>query len=43
MTSLGLEGSGVSNLLLIDPEGKLIEGDLKTLAGNLDRLGQNSR
>ena len=39
----GLEGSGVSNLLLIDPEGKLVEGDLKTLAGNLDRLGQNSR
>lgn len=33
----GLEGNGVSNLLLIDPEGKLVEGDLKTLAEKLDR------
>ncbi len=39
----GLEGSGVSNLLLIDPEGKLVEGDLKTLAGQLDRPGETSR
>jgi peroxiredoxin len=39
----GLEGSGVSNLLLIDPEGKLVEGDLKTLAEKLDRPGKTSR
>jgi peroxiredoxin len=40
----GLEGSGVSSsLLLIDPEGKLVEGDLKTLAANLERVGQNAR
>jgi peroxiredoxin len=32
----GLEGTGVSSLLLIDPEGKLVEGDLKTLAEKLD-------
>ena len=32
----GLEGNGVSNTLLIDPEGKLIEGDLKALARKLD-------
>ncbi|MGC8641027.1 MAG: redoxin domain-containing protein [Isosphaeraceae bacterium] len=32
---LGLEGSGVSNLLLIDPEGKLIAGDLRTLESKL--------
>ncbi len=28
---LGLEGSGVSNYLLINPEGKLVEGGLKGL------------
>ncbi len=33
----GLEGSGVSNTLLIDPEGKLVEGDLKTLAKKLEQ------
>ncbi len=38
----GLEGSGVSNLLLIDPEGKLVEGDLKTLGGKLDHPGGTS-
>ena len=38
----GLEGSGVSNLLLIDPEGKLVEGDLKTLAAQLERHVQKS-
>jgi len=32
----GLEGNGVSNLLLIDPEGKLVEGDLKALEKVLD-------
>jgi hypothetical protein len=39
----GLEGSGVSNILLIDPEGKLVKGDLKTLAEKLDRLNEASR
>jgi thiol-disulfide isomerase/thioredoxin len=33
----GLEGRGASNLLLISPEGKLVEGDLKTLAEKLER------
>ncbi len=33
----GLEGSGVSTLLLIDPEGKLVEGDLRTFA---EKLGE---
>ena len=32
----GLEGNGVSNTLLIDPEGKLVEGDLKTLERKLE-------
>ncbi len=32
----GLEGSGVSNLLLIDPDGRLVPGDLNTLS---ERLG----
>lgn len=31
----GLEGNGISNTLLINPEGKLIEGDLKTLEREL--------
>jgi hypothetical protein len=39
----GLFGSGVSNLLLIDPEGKLVEGDLKTLAEKLGYLDRPSR
>jgi hypothetical protein len=39
----GLEGSGVSNILLIDPEGKLVEGDLKALAEKLGRLNGTSR
>jgi hypothetical protein len=34
---------GVSNLLLIDPEGRLAEGDLKSLAGHLDHPGKGSR
>ena len=33
---LGLEGSAVSNLLLINPEGKLVEGDLQTLAARTE-------
>lgn len=37
----GLEGNGVSNLLLIDPEGKLVEGDLKSLEMVLDHPIQN--
>jgi hypothetical protein len=32
---LGLEGNGVSNILLIDPQGRLVEGDLKMLAAKL--------
>jgi peroxiredoxin len=32
---LGLEGSGVSNLLLINPDGKFVEGDLRTLESKL--------
>ena len=39
----GLEGNGVSNTLLIDPEGKLVEGDLKTLEGKLGHPGKASR
>jgi peroxiredoxin len=39
----GLEGKGVSNTLLIDPEGKLVEGDLKALEKKLDQLDKNSR
>ncbi len=39
----GLEGNGVSNLLLIDPQGRLIEGDLKTLARHIDPPGGSSR
>jgi AhpC/TSA family len=39
----GLEGSGVSNTLLIDPEGILVKGDLQTLAATLDRLNETSR
>jgi len=39
----GLEGNGVSNTLLIDPEGKLVEGDLKALEKKLDPLDKNSR
>jgi peroxiredoxin len=35
----GLEGTGVSNLLLIDPDGKLVEGDLKALS---EKLGHAS-
>jgi alkyl hydroperoxide reductase subunit AhpC len=38
----GLEGNGVSNTLLIDPEGKLVEGDLKALEKKLDLLDKNS-
>ena len=38
----GFEGSGVSNLLLIDPEGRLVEGDLMTLAEKLGRLDETS-
>ncbi len=38
----GLEGSGVSIVLLIDPEGNLVEGDLKTLAGKLHRRDGSS-
>jgi hypothetical protein len=34
---LGLEGSTASNLLLINPEGKLVEGDLKTLKRELGK------
>jgi peroxiredoxin len=33
----GLEGSGVPVYLLIDPDGKLVEGDLKMLAEKLER------
>ncbi len=33
----GLEGEGVPVYLLIDPEGNLVEGDLKTLAEKLER------
>lgn len=36
----GLEGNGVSNILLIDPEGKLVEGDLKALEKVLDHRAQ---
>ena len=32
---LGLEGSTASNLLLINPEGKLVEGNLQTLERTL--------
>lgn len=39
----GLEGSGVSRTLLINPEGRLVEGDLKTLAEALDRGDGTSR
>jgi peroxiredoxin len=39
----GLEGNGVSATLLIDPEGKLVEGDLKALEKKLDHLDKNSR
>jgi peroxiredoxin len=38
----GLEGNGVSNILLIDPEGKLADGDLKTLTETLGRLKETS-
>lgn len=34
----GLEGNGVSNTLLIDPEGKLVEGGLKALEIKLNHL-----
>jgi hypothetical protein len=34
----GLEGNGVSNKLLIDPDGKLVEGDLRTLEMKLRNL-----
>ena len=40
---LGLEGSAVTNLLLINPEGKLVEGDLKTLERELSSAGKGSR
>jgi hypothetical protein len=40
---LGLEGSAVSNLLLINPEGKLVEGDLKTLERELSSSRNGSR
>ena len=40
---LGLEGSAVSNVLLINPEGKLVEGDLKTLERELSSSGKGSR
>jgi len=33
----GLEGNGVSNTLLINPEGRLVEGGLKDLARTLER------
>jgi peroxiredoxin len=33
----GLEGSGVSTTLLIDPDGKLVQGDLKSLGKRLDQ------
>jgi peroxiredoxin len=33
----GLEGQGVPVYLLIDPEGKLVEGDLKALAEKLEK------
>jgi hypothetical protein len=39
----GLEGNGGSNLLLIDPQGRLIEGDLKALTKHLDQTGGPSR
>ena len=38
----GHEGSGVSILLLIDPDSKLVDGDLNTLAENLERVGQDT-
>ena len=34
----GLEGAGVSSYLLIDPSGRLVEGDLGTLAKALGPL-----
>ena len=33
----GLEGNGVSNLLLIDPDGRLVEGGLDKLAAELEK------
>jgi hypothetical protein len=39
----GLEGKGVSNTLLIDPEVRLVEGDLKTLEEKLAHLDESSR
>ncbi len=39
----GLEGNGVSNTLLIDPEGRLVEGDLESLSKKLDRPDERPR
>jgi peroxiredoxin len=39
----GLEGNGISNILLIDPDGKLVEGSLKDLEEKLDRIDKSSR
>ena len=39
----GLEGKGVSNTLLIDPEGKLVEGDLNVLEKKLECPDKTSR
>jgi peroxiredoxin len=38
----GLEGNGVSNTLLINPDGKLVEGDLKALEKHLDHPAKNT-